>query len=51
MLFCNGFELEFDSWEYVDIEVNVGLGDEVEYKVVMMQNGLLVEFKWMLGIL
>lgn len=36
LLFCNGFELEFDSWEYVDIEVNVGLGDEVEYKVVMM---------------
>lgn len=37
---------ESDSWEYVDTEANAGPGDEVEYKVATMQNGLLVESKW-----
>lgn len=51
MLFRNGFEPESDSWEYVDTEANAGPGDEVEYKVATMQNGLLVESKWTSGIL
>uniref|UniRef100_A0A8W8N356 Beta-1,3-glucan-binding protein n=1 Tax=Magallana gigas TaxID=29159 RepID=A0A8W8N356_MAGGI len=37
---------ESDSWEYVDTEANAGPGDEVEYKVATVQNGLLVESKW-----
>lgn len=51
MLFRNGFEPESDSWEYVDTEANAGPGDEVEYKVATVQNGLLVESKWTSGIL
>lgn len=50
LLFRHGFELDSDSWEYVDTEANARPGDEVEYKVATMQNGLLVESKWTSGI-
>lgn len=50
LLFRHGFEPDSDSWEYVDTEANALPGDEVEYKVATMQNGLLVESKWTSGI-
>lgn len=50
LLFRHGFEPDSDSWEYVDTEANARPGDEVEYKVATMQNGLLVESKWTSGI-
>lgn len=38
-----------DIWEFVDVDVNVYMGDLVEYKMFVLYNNNWIEFEWNKG--